>query len=58
VRRSSRGATTIPTIASAAPASASADGRSPLASASENGTIALHAAIGATMLIVPIESAQ
>jgi hypothetical protein len=48
----------MPTSATAAPASASVADRSPRASESENGTSAEHAAIGATMLIVPIESAQ
>ena len=48
----------MPTIASAAPVSARAEGRSPLTSASVNGTTALHATIGATMLIVPIERPQ
>ena len=41
----------------AAPASASADGRSPVASEIANGTTAPQATIGETMLIVPSESA-
>ena len=52
-RRSSSEAATMPTSASPAPPSASADGRSPRASASENGTSALHATPRATTPIVP-----
>jgi len=56
-RRSSVEARIAPAIASTAPPIASPDGRSPVASEIPNGTIALHATRGETMLIVPTASA-
>ncbi len=56
-RRSSTEASTAPPMASAAPRTATVPGRSPVATAIVNGTIAPHAVTGETMLIVPSDSA-
>ncbi len=56
--RSSTDASTAPESATTAPPSASADGRSPVASAITTGTAAPQAATGETTLIVPSESAR
>jgi hypothetical protein len=57
-RLSSIEASTAPPRATAAPASAIPDGRSPVASEIANGTTAPHATTGETMLIVPSASAR
>ena len=56
-RRSGVETATAPTSASPAPARARRPGRSPVASATVNGTSAPQAARGETMLIVPNDSA-